>query len=904
MTSAAYHFIPWVRQGMPAGITSSDPLGAGMPARASIPVTVQLSSRAPGSEPTADTISMPLRLYGPGDVIGIDPREIIRTEPPNLTQDFPPHLMAAIEFDRPDFPWLFTPAAPNDDRLRPWIALVVVSKAAATLSYHAGRPLPTLTCPAVELPDLTDSWKWAHAQFLGAETTGDLPSAMAASQPQTVSRLLCPRRLCAGEGSHTDYLACLVPAFDLGRLAGLGETSPDAASSTLSPAWDVADTGSITLPVYYSWEFGTSPNEGDFEELVDRLQFPGADDMPAPGLVDMSRPGRDVLRVDGATLGLRSALRPPGATPSAWPSGLGKTYEEFQSSLEAAVAKANGQDNLVSPPVYGALHALGADIEAGNRLESPEYPWLKELNRDPRYRVAAALGAQVVREQQEQLISSAWKQAGQVAEANRWLAQKQLAREVTHSIHAKRIKVLSPGSLQQITAAVAAPAPVAPGNRSTPRADANLVIESHDTLLDAIVSAPFRRIVRPESPIARHPTETTSDEQSIAGIEGTIGALLTQVVESPTLMEQQLMPVQDRDPLRPLQVATPPTVTTLSPASATAELLNRLNPNLTYTMEAAARIETTELAVAPTSMAEPLAPLRVAPTFPQPMYEPLRDMFRDMLLPGLDGIRNNSVMLLETDPAFIEAYMAGLNDEMSRELLWREFPADLRGTYFRQFWDVRSHLHADSSDVEREALLDIPPILDWKNKPLGDNIKPERGKNLVVLLIKGDLLIRFPTAVIFAIPARWSTRDAMPTGPAVVDDAMEPVFPSLLVEPVPGVRLLGFDIEGGAKAAVGGTNPTEAPGWFIVIQEHPTEPRFGLNVSRVDELNTWRKLAWSDVALREKSAYIDPTSKPVLNGSVPAGDANAEWGRTGAAMAYITLQKAYRLEVHAGHWLS
>jgi hypothetical protein len=280
-------------------------------------------------------------------------------------------------------------------------------------------------------------------------------------------------------------------------------------------------------------------------------------------------------------------------------------------------------------------------------------------------------------------------------------------------------------------------------------------------------------------------------------------------------------------------------------------------------------------------------------------------MFRDTLLPGLDDIPNNSVMLLGANAKFIESYMVGLNDELGRELLWREFPTDLRGTSFRQFWDVRAQLRADTTDAEREALRDIPAIAGWK-EALGDNLKPNRGKDLVILLIKGDLLVRFPTAVIFAARARWSMSGTTPVTPAVVDEAAPPLFPSLLVDPVPGVRLLGFDIAGGSTATVGGVNPAEDdPGWFIVIQEHPFEPRFGLNSNRTDALTTWRKLAWTDIGLRDDTPYIDPTSVvPVLGGTIRAPDKLATWGRTGADMAYITLQQAYRLEVHAGYWLT
>jgi len=54
-----------------------------------------------------------------GDVTGIDPRHIVRTDPPDGTPNYEPNYLAGIEFDHPDFIWLFTPAAPNGNRLRP-----------------------------------------------------------------------------------------------------------------------------------------------------------------------------------------------------------------------------------------------------------------------------------------------------------------------------------------------------------------------------------------------------------------------------------------------------------------------------------------------------------------------------------------------------------------------------------------------------------------------------------------------------------------------------------------------------------------------------------------------------------------------------------------------------------------
>src|SRR5262249_5554529 len=151
------------------------------------------------------------------------------------------------ELARPDLPWLFTPAAPNNDRLRPWLVLVVVLASNARLQQ--GRPLPRVSVPVSELPDLDESWAWAHAQV----TVDDSDPAAALETPvggAGISRLLCPRKLSADRG----YLACIVPATLPGCEAGLGlkPSGPEIA-----PAWDVREDQDVTLPVYYSWTFTT-----------------------------------------------------------------------------------------------------------------------------------------------------------------------------------------------------------------------------------------------------------------------------------------------------------------------------------------------------------------------------------------------------------------------------------------------------------------------------------------------------------------------------------------------------------------------------------------------------------------------------------------------------------------------
>ena len=88
--------------------------------------------------------------------------------------------------------------------------------------------------------------------------------------------------------------------------------------------------------------------------------------------------------------------------------------------------------------------------------------------------------------------------------------------------------------------------------------------------------------------------------------------------------------------------------------------------------------------------------IKYYPRIDVPMYRPLKELGDELFVPNLNLIERDSVVALETNQNFIEAYMVGVNHEFSRELLWREYPTDQRGTYFRQFWDVAVSLRPDA----------------------------------------------------------------------------------------------------------------------------------------------------------------------------------------------------------------
>src|SRR5207244_2077124 len=117
-------------------------------------------------------------------------------------------------------------------------------------------------------------------------------------------------------------------------------------------------------------------------------------------------------------------------------------------------------------------------------------------------------------------------------------------------------------------------------------------------------------------------------------------------------------------------------------------------------------------------------------------------------LPNLKLVPPNTISLLETNPPFIESYMTGLNHEFGRELLWREYPTDQRGSYFRQFWNVKGI----SDMTDPEVYKDIMPLDQWGSKTaLGEHRNPKRGPGeQLVLLVRGDLLKKYPNTIIYA----------------------------------------------------------------------------------------------------------------------------------------------------------
>ncbi len=1052
-----YTFLPWTRRGLSADITVPDDLGSGSAAAERATVSV-------GFNINAEPIGKDIEVLGPGDVIGINPRAIVKTEPRNWVTDFEANYLPYIEFYEEDFPWRFTPATAantlEQSRLRPWIFLVVL-KEGEFLEPRRSGPLPAFELlegldPGLIFGRPEQTWAWAHVHvsenIIGnslqtqsaqevAAVEQNLQQTLGVNPDVASSRLLCARKL----EKSTAYHAFVIPAFETGRLAGLGLDIPQGSSGQLC-SWA---NGQRLHPVYFRWFFRTG-DKGDFEFLVDLLDPRPADKRVGVRSMDMQNPGYEVEGMSGSlrVMGLEGALKstemepspaqwpPPGTNFNNPPAGsAGRFLQQLeqkvnlQFDLQQPSVDAH-PDPIVSPPLYGRWYARAERLEALAGVG-----WVNELNRDPRLRTPAGAGTEVIQKEQEKFMQQAWAQLGELAQTNQKIRQLQLAWMSSFVSYQRHVLPQPTDQLLMFTHAVQARI------LGSPTTIAMQVAGSR--LPRAALDPGFRKIARPRGAIMKKvvPAEAPRPQQVLAKLnDGSLTAApappdptgqialddAANSIEPPPLPEWLLrllrsgaltilivlaivalalgllsigfavlgialigvwfalrrlaQRVQEADTLREafqeksftlaavdriapranfaltdfgvempavpdagradsaeaanFRVALKDAFNVYSSAppprpippplqleNAVTKLRQAIDPAVSVTRRAQfllkipASIKDGYLRPQPT-----LVTVMAHPVFAEPMYRALRDISAEFLAPNLGLIPNNTISLLETNQRFIEAYMVGLNDEMGRELLWRQFPTDQRGSYFRQFWDVGDTIERDASKPPAKAeedLLDISKVHTWgretqlgdpthANRPLPTGAEP--GEARLVLVVRGDLLKKYPTAVIYAQQAKWITDD-QGRQLRVLDESNPQQFiktPIFKAEIDPDVRFLGFDLT--SSKVKGDADPAvDNPGWFFVIQERPGEPRFGL-----DDLNdespatptNWNELAWEHLAQSETLGCVDfGVHVPDESAITAQPDSQFRWGRNGADVAYIFYQVPVMVAFHAADML-
>ena len=311
---------------------------------------------------------------------------------------------------------------------------------------------------------------------------------------------------------------------------------------------------------------------------------------------------------------------------------------------------------------------------------------------------------------------------------------------------------------------------------------------------------------------------------------------------------------------------------------------------------------------------EDLQPVMAYPKFDDAMFSNLQSLSQEYILPNIDKVPQNSITLMETNQVFIEAFMAGLNHEMSKELLWREYPTDQRGTYFRQFWDVVDNIR----ETDPEKKYDITKMHTWKDD-LGDHsprvkTSPDDSPYLV-LLIRGELLKKYPNTQVYAQKAKF-VDPAHPAAPRTLSDSSVSaniLLPVFLATLEPDIYLFGFDLD--KEEAKGDSTDASKPGWFFALRERPGQIRFGLDdytptdpddppMPTGDPAN-WNDLSWEHLVTSEAdlSNYQVDVNHHFAAGTGSENVPLATWGKNAADMAYILYQNPVLFARHAQEML-
>ncbi|MER7457932.1 hypothetical protein [Micromonospora sp. NPDC126480] len=888
-TTPAPQFLPWLRTGLATAITEPARAGLSVHDTVSATVAVQLRATGDGGDRVDPITGPPVRLRGPADVVGLDPAQILRRHPEPGATDAEANYFAIVELAAPDLPWRYTPAAPDaDGRLQPWLALVVVEdRAGVTLVERGPARCPVLHVDRVEaeLPDLAQCWAWAHVQA-EHDLTGGVAAALAETPEAFRARLMCPRRL----PPDRSWIACLVPTFEAGRRAALGELG----GSDLGPAWEPSGVD-VELPVYDWWRFRTGA-AGDFESLVRRLR---PVELPA-GVgrrdLDIGEPGGGLPRAPGTLVTYEGALVSPalgGVRP--WPEPhRGETKAALRRTLNGSLRPAApgdpGQsydalrdDPVVGPPAYAASQA------GRRRVPGPEQPpvWFEELNTEPPRRVVAGLGAEVVRADQEEMVAAAWRYAAEQVDVNGVLARARLGWELASTAQPK-VGRLDDATLLQVAA---------PAMARLRLPDGGTVLGSLRTsgLPAGLLSGAFRRLTRTTRGLARTDAVIRSALADPAGfaaawttVRPPAGAdLQASSGATPPAAGGRATGSGALPGAEPVDVPGP--VVVPAAGSLAADVRSALDGPAAIVAMVEARV-----AGLPAGR-DHAVPDRiwVRPEFTTPMYQRLLALSVEYLVPGIGAVPDDSLGLLRANQSFVEAFLAGMNHELGRELVWREYPARPSATWCRQFFDTGPGGPAD-----------IAVIRGWDPATgLGGHRPQEAPSADLVLLVKGALPRRYPDLRVYAVEAEWvDGRRREKAGGAVA----LPVFAGRLQR---DAYFYGFALT--VTEARGSTVEADHPGWFFVLEERPRAPRFGLDAPRDRFRGTaparWSALSWAHLAGAGAPlpSFVDISGPQWLvgAGALRGNGGPDEWGADAAAMARITLQRPVRILTHADSML-
>jgi hypothetical protein len=837
-----------------------------------------------------------LIVRDPGDILGISRNIIARIEPPPGTHDFEPNYFPFIEFADPDFLWRYSldNADASSSKVHPWLSLIVLSMKEIDEMTNENIEVTSLfedrrgflSLQGKYLPNLEDAWAAAHVHLSDLDKSID--QFIERHPYRHCSRLFCFRRL----APETNYMVFLVPNYKIAVQAafGLGQDGAGNEKAWLHPAGNDI----IKLPIYFSWSFSTS-EFGDFEHLARNLKPTALDPEKSKQIgtraVDanlvkpLSEPQYDLFFLREGALaapGYSANLENKESLPITDPM-LISLNQSLKSPKDTVTTNAeDDEDPLITLPVYGRYFRKTQEAKMPLNDHWPEQtPWIHELNVHFRNRVAAALGTTAVQKNQDDYMKECWSQVGEIRKANEKLRLTQTGYLISKILEKKHIMPLSDYRFVLFST------PFHPHVATEEKGEAvSLKQELADSgISPGVFSSSFRRLVHRQIGI-RQVKPTREIQQATSSFHlRPIQPRNLALPRSSKIISDFLnkLPGSDTDipgskkeiiPIKPFDVSD----NFRAKFDIGKVLRNQLKGIIVFNDDR--------------SLPENFDPIMRHPKINFPMYKPLTTLSNDYILPGIENLENNGVTLFEENRRFIEAYMVGLNHEMGRELVWRNYPTDQRGTIFSYFWD---------QVVVENPPPDIKEIHKWA-KNLGKNKDGPAQNGNLILVINGDFIRRYPGTIVYALKILpkgnyWSESYPINNPPMNGDHIIDPVFRAQIGEDILAV---GFPFS--LKRVQG---PDRDGEYYFILQENQDLPRFGLDVagerlkasSGCDgqdiEINDLR---WSDVTI-DKAGYLTNFEQEPL-----AADASKP--TTSAMIASKTYQLPMRVAIHASELLS
>ena len=203
------------------------------------------------------------------------------------------------------------------------------------------------------------------------------------------------------------------------------------------------------------------------------------------------------------------------------------------------------------------------------------------------------------------------------------------------------------------------------------------------------------------------------------------------------------------------------------------------------------------------------AELALAPAFTDPLFWDLVELDPDVIVPGLGEFPLNRVRLLAVNAGFVGAYLVGANHQLARSSCGGSTRPTSPPPSSRASSTTPTRTRSTSSRSRAGP-----------GSSISDNLP--NAAATTVILIRGDLVRRYPEVNVFLAPTRRDRADYTRPSSRASRAGSGPTCSSSASRPHRR-----------------GAGETGGPEYFVMLEERVIAPRFGLDVERDGALTTW-----------------------------------------------------------------